>query len=102
MGEGMGERGAPSAVGVALALVREMYGEDKMREVAGPMVMTSNSLWISPLSSSPAQQSRRHAGCRAEPVAMPVKLQQQPCCVTKQRVVFMSWFVDGLCSVVLC
>jgi 4-methyl-5(b-hydroxyethyl)-thiazole monophosphate biosynthesis len=32
-------RGPGTAFEFALALVREMYGEEKMREVAGPMVM---------------------------------------------------------------
>lgn len=32
-------RGPGTAFEFALALVRELYGEEKMREVAGPMVM---------------------------------------------------------------
>lgn len=34
-----GCRGPGTAFEFALALVRELYGEEKMREVAGPMVM---------------------------------------------------------------
>jgi 4-methyl-5(b-hydroxyethyl)-thiazole monophosphate biosynthesis len=32
-------RGPGTAFEFALALVKELYGEEKMREVAGPMVM---------------------------------------------------------------
>ena len=32
-------RGPGTAVEFALALVKQLYGEEKMREVAGPMVM---------------------------------------------------------------